>query len=727
MKSPDGVTYWLVGAYSNSANEDKTAEFVEKGIWVNGFKDRYLELVRSMNVGERIAIKSTYTQTKDLPFDNRGLPVSVMAIKAVGTIIENMQDGRNLRVEWKRLDPIKKWYFYTYRKTIWKLTGSDDKNIEYMSDLIDFTFSNVPQNIGKFRNDPYWQNRFGDQKLNGQQFEWTTFYEEMAAALLTFKQDRGELLKIISRVSKKVEPLNVPQDKYIGGTSGPLKDICPFTFFGLFNKGLTDSNRKLIAQGFAEEFGISTPAPENFLGIPVLNNMSSWFFAYEIKRKSDDIDKLWELFDKAISHDQEGVEDSDSLTLAFNDALTVLGTKWNITMGLYWIKPWTFLSLDRNSREYIKNRLRLPITKKRDGEMVTGDEYVSLLDKLNVNFTDSAYPIHSFPELSLQAWLPGETTMDPDADEIEEDPVTAMTDSLSRIPFSVANILEEGSFLSSSELEKMLSILRSKKNLVLQGPPGTGKTWLAKRLANALRGNASTLGLTAMQFHSNLSYEDFVRGWRPIQDGHLALVDGPFLEMIDRAIMSPEDKFVFLIEEINRGNPAQVFGEMLTLLEDTKRSPSDALQITYRSRPDERIFIPPNLYVVGTMNTADRSLALLDFAFRRRFAFVSLEPTFNSAWQEWLLSKFSISKSFTRKLGDAIESLNKQISEDRNLGPSFEIGHSFFTPRVGEIIGDPTLWANQVIQNEVYPTLREYWYDDLNKAKDAVDELIKAI
>jgi 5-methylcytosine-specific restriction protein B len=724
MKSSSSVSYWLVGAYNDDEKVDNTTDFLEKGIWTNGFRDRHLDVVRSMKVGDRIAIKSTYTQKKELPFDNRGLPVSVMAIKAVGTITENLQDGRHLRVEWTRLDPFKKWYFYTYRATIWKLAG-DDK--EYMADLIDFVFADGPQDIDKFRNGAFWRDRFGDQRTSFRQFGWTSFYEEMADALLTYKHNRKELIKIIERVSKKVEVLSVPMDKYKDGSTGPFKDICPFTFLGLFNKRLTPRNRQLVAQGFADEFGVTTPAPDDFPGIPVLNNQSAWFFRYASLREPDDIDKLWELYDKAILFADEGIEDSALFELAFDDARTVAGVKWNITMGLYWVRPWAFVPLDRNSRTYITSQLRLPLTHNKTGETVTGKEYVALLDTLNANFNSINYPIHSFPELSLRAWSSGEATIDEAGDENEASPTPPLADTAPSIPYSVADILEEGSFLSSLELEEMLSILRVKKNLVLQGPPGTGKTWLAKRLAYALRGNASSFGLTAMQFHSNLSYEDFIRGWRPIEGGRLDLVDGPFLEMVDRAIRNPEDIFTFVIEEINRGNPAQVFGEMLTLLEADKRSPSDALQITYRSRQDERIFIPPNLYLIGTMNTADRSLALLDFAFRRRFAFVPLKPTFNSAWEDWLGNRFSISKSFSRKLGGAVESLNQVISEDRNLGPSFAIGHSFFTPRIGQSIDEASHWANQVIQNEVYPTLREYWYDDLAKAAEAVDGLIKAI
>ncbi|RUU07073.1 AAA family ATPase, partial [Mesorhizobium sp. M6A.T.Ca.TU.002.02.2.1] len=131
----------------------------------------------------------------------------------------------------------------------------------------------------------------------------------------------------------------------------------------------------------------------------------------------------------------------------------------------------------------------------------------------------------------------------------------------------------------------------------------------------------------------------FVRGWRPSGDGKLALIDGVFLEIVEAAKAEPDRPFVLVIEEINRGNPAQIFGEVLTLLEDTKRSRDEAMELAYRREPSERVYVPRNLYVIGTMNIADRSLALVDLALRRRFAFVSLEPRLNGLWREWCANK----------------------------------------------------------------------------------------
>ena len=214
------------------------------------------------------------------------------------------------------------------------------------------------------------------------------------------------------------------------------------------------------------------------------------------------------------------------------------------------------------------------------------------------------------------------------APDVEEEP-----------PYTVDDIVADGSFLTVQELKEILARWRSKKNLVLQGPPGTGKTWLAKRLGFALVGSkdreTTRSRLRVVQFHPSLAYEDFVRGWRPAGDGRLSLVDGILMQAIEAAASEPDRPFVLVIEEVNRGNPAQIFGEMLTLLEDSKRLRSEGIELAYRKTPDEVVHVPKNLFVIGTMNVADRSLAIVDLALRRRFAFVDLEPRLGAVWHAW--------------------------------------------------------------------------------------------
>ena len=300
-------------------------------------------------------------------------------------------------------------------------------------------------------------------------------------------------------------------------------------------------------------------------------------------------------------------------------------------------------------------------------------------------------------------------------------------ESIEEKPYSIDDIIAEGCFLERDRLEGILDRLRLKKNLILQGPPGTGKTWLAKRLAFALIGGRSERRVRPLQFHPNLSYEDFVRGWRPGGDGRLTLEDGPFLKAIEDARKEPSLDFVVVIEEINRGNPAQIFGEMLTLLEADKRTEEEALALSYPRSADERVYIPLNLHVIGTMNVADRSLALVDLALRRRFGFIDLEPVFGGVWRNWVSQQFSVDTSFLDDIEVRITSLNQTIAEDNLLGPQFRVGHSAVTPSSGTQIDNPGQWFRQVVETEIGPLLDEYWFDDSSKAHAEKDKLLQGL
>ena len=220
-----------------------------------------------------------------------------------------------------------------------------------------------------------------------------------------------------------------------------------------------------------------------------------------------------------------------------------------------------------------------------------------------------------------------------------------------------------------------------------------------------------------------MSYEDFVRGYRPNAEGKLELVDGPFMEMVDAVKADPGSKHVMVVEEINRGNPAQIFGEMLTLLEADKRTEDEALRLVYQRNGENPIYIPENLYVIGTMNVADRSLALVDFALRRRFAFVNLEPALNERWLNWVHQRSGIDPSFLSEIRGKLDSLNEAIAADRDLGPQFRVGHSFVTPTYH--LGDAAReWFKDVVHTEIGPLLDEYWFDAPERAKDAKAELL---
>ena len=472
----NAASHWFVGAQWGDSG-DQTDRFLKEGIWQNGYEDRFSALVRQMKPGDRIAIKSSYVRKHNLPFKNQERPVSVMNIRAVGTISSNRGDGITVDVVWEMGPPPGEWFFYTYRTTV-TLARIDES--DWARQLVSFAFQGVRQDYAKFLANPFWGDRYAPE----------------------------------------VDPLSEAESD-------------------------SDANEE----------------SEEELGVDV---------------------------------------------------------------------------------------------------------------------------------------------------------------------YGIADIIAEGGFMPEADLAAWLDRLRVKKNLILQGPPGTGKTWLAKRLARALIGHHSprTDQLRSVQFHPSLSYEDFVRGYRPSADGKLTLSDGVFLQIVEAAKAQPDLEHVLIIEEINRGNPAQVFGEMLTLLENTKRSRTDAMELAYRKVPGERIHVPDNLYLIGTMNIADRSLALVDLALRRRFAFVGLEPLLNEAWQSWC-SQRGLPDEFVELVRGRLNALNAEISEDRALGPQFKIGHSFVTPE--QFINTPHDWFREIVVTEIEPLLSEYWFDTPARAHEAAAKLLAGL
>lgn len=722
---------WFVGAAYNRT-EDQTPRFLAEGIWENGYEDgKYGDLVRAMRPGDRIAIKSSYTRKRELPFDNRGATVSVMAIKAVGTITANLDDGKRVQVNWTPVSPPREWYFYTNRATVWRVAPGG-----WMEDgLLAFTFDGQQQDLDRFRNEPFWRERFGDAD-GEQRFRWTSFYSAVAAKLLDYRADRKPLIDGIHAIAQEMAGLGYLQDRYPEGGTGPLRDICPFTAMGTFNRSMTDSNRSAIAGALAKLIGVEDEPPSTFEGIPVLNNQRSWFFRYGDKRGEGDIDKLWDLFAAAAALAESDQPDQrDQFIARYNAAIDVWGASWNLSTGLYWSHPWEFPTLDSNSRSFLTGRLQMRIPTIGPQKPCSGATYLKLVDDLKARFSEESYPVHSFPELSLAAWHykgPEESQAEADQggaapNEDEED--AAIVDPVQTpapaVPYDVDDILREGCFLERGEIDRLLERLRTRKNLILQGPPGTGKTWMAKRLAFALMGERDEARVRAVQFHPNLSYEDFVRGWRPSGDGKLTLADGVFMEAIRAALSRPEAHFVVIIEEINRGNPAQIFGELLTLLEAGKRTPREALELCYPDADGIRrpVHVPENLFVIGTMNIADRSLALVDLAFRRRFAFVGLEPRLGEAWRGWVTEKGGVDPALVDDIERRIVALNAQIADA--FGRQFEIGHSYVTPTAKLEPGATREWFRQVAETEIGPLLDEYWFDAPKSAREALDRLLQ--
>lgn len=261
--------------------------------------------------------------------------------------------------------------------------------------------------------------------------------------------------------------------------------------------------------------------------------------------------------------------------------------------------------------------------------------------------------------------------------------------------------------------DELLNLLRYKMNLILQGAPGVGKTYTAKRLCWLIMGCKDNSRILQVQFHSSYTYEDFIKGLKPTKAGGFELESGPFYDICIKASKDRQRPYFIIIDEINRGNISAILGEAFSLIDKSHRN--EPITLKYNK---EKFYVPSNLYIIGTMNTADRGLTVLDYALRRRFSFYTVLPAFDC---EQFKNKMSLqcNKNLMKVLKQ-IRILNKEISEDELLGPGFMIGHSYF-------LGGNTINAeilNNIVEYEIIPLLNEYWYDDIDgKAEKWAEKL----
>jgi 5-methylcytosine-specific restriction protein B len=260
-------------------------------------------------------------------------------------------------------------------------------------------------------------------------------------------------------------------------------------------------------------------------------------------------------------------------------------------------------------------------------------------------------------------------------------------------------------YMTEERFDTLAALLRNKKNLILQGAPGVGKTFTAKRLAYAMMEQKDDSRIKFIQFHQNYSYEEFIMGYKP-QDEGFKLTNGIFYQFCQTAANHPDKEYFFIIDEINRGNTSKIFGELLMLIERDYRGTKATLAYSGTA-----FSVPKNLYLIGMMNTADRSLAMIDYALRRRFSFFEMEPGFNSdgfkTYQE------SLHNETFNTLIERIKELNKEIIMDDSLGEGFRIGHSYFCGQ--EACTD--VWMKSIVYYDIIPMLQEYWFDDKQKLK----------
>lgn len=552
-------------------------------------------------------------------------------------------------------------------------------------------------------------------------YDWVAFYKEFAQILLTYKENRSRLISMVKKIYENID-INLPTLE----KDNKIVDIDPFTIFGLFNKSsMKEQNRIKIITAIAELFGVGAKIPTTFESIPVLNNQNATFYYFVGDRAKHDIDELWLLFESALEYaNNPSTEKREVLSKYFDLAINKKGNgNSKITMGLYWIAPNVFLNLDQRNTWYIYNSEKLPanlvdILPEVENK-ISATKYFEIVEKLRAYLSSNSSELRDFKDLSSEAWRYSQQVneeikneeskreqenLQSENKEIKESSkeIELCDAEVSKELYSAEDYLDDV-FMNEADYEILVGLIKNKKNVILQGAPGVGKTYAAKRLAYSIMGVKDRDRVMMIQFHQSYSYEDLIEGYRPTATG-FEIKKGSLYNFCKKASNDLENDYFFIIDEINRGNISKIFGELFMLIENDKRG--KALQLLYS---EEKFFVPKNLYIIGMMNTADRSLAMIDYALRRRFAFYEIVPSFESKG----FVKYQISKKNTKfdALINCVKKLNQTIAEDDCLGEGFCIGHSYFC-NLKDI--EEKLLAS-IVEYELIPLLKEYWFDEPNK------------
>lgn len=671
-------------------------------------------------------------------------------------------------------------------------------------------------------------------------YTWIPFNKEFSQKLLKYRNNRTPLVNwIYDNLAGYVKYLKDNPD------GRPLPDMDPFTVFGIINRGIAYDKKVYLCSKFKSFLKITASEPQDFSGVPEMNNLLSSFIGYGKDREEGDIERLWDVFECAVL-DKDIENAYDSLRGQYL-------IKYNLTMGLFWIRPDKFLALDGNNREKL---ISLGVASSFDNKFVSYKEYVGIMKRLDEKMKSESLGFSNYAEFSHGAYIQndGASNRDTPSDvgtnrtakessestekhqywwlvanpmiwslsemQIGEEQdyslynenghkrrifsnflnakkgdviigyessptqkilclleVSKASDgnsiyfkktknlaspidfntlkeikelenmeymrsqqgslfkvtpdeyhiimklSLGEDPFfekaknnsyTKNNFLDEV-YLGPEDYDKLERLLLRKKNLILQGAPGVGKTFAAKRLAYAIMGEKDESRVVQIQFHQNYSYEDFVMGYKPNDKGGFDLQEGIFYNFCKKADGDRDHQYFFIVDEINRGNLSKIFGELLMLIENDYRD--KPIQLAYTK---ESFSVPSNVYIIGMMNTADRSLAMIDYALRRRFSFFEMKPEFESP----LFQKYieSIRDPYLGKLVKAIVELNKVIEADDSLGTGFCIGHSYLCYL------DKDYNLENIVEYDIIPMIREYWFDNdsvFNREAQKLRDILK--